>query len=267
MQVIVPMAGEGSRFKNEGYQTPKPLIPTYSIKLKEVVPMVQAAVMDIPSIHKDTRVFFIGRDFHLDSKIDKKLFESFPKSQFITLTELSEGQASTCYHAQPFVSQDEEVFICSCDTGMHLNETSFLKTKNAADVIVFTHRHHHFVEDSPESYGWVKTKDNDVATSVSVKKPISQNPLNDHAIVGNFWFKSFKIFEDCYKEMILNDDRINNEFYVDQILKYSINMGYNTKVFEIEKCLCWGTPAEYENYKNTFKYWKDFLEKEKIWKP
>lgn len=265
MQIIVPMAGEGSRFKAEGYTTPKPLIPTYSLRLKKVVPMVQAAVLDIPGVNTNSKIFFIGREFHKDQEIDQILTNYFPNSNFISLSELSDGQASTCMTAKDFANKDEEVFICSCDTGMDISE-DFQEYKKDADVIAFTHRNHYFVEENPSAYGWLGTDNNNNVNLVSVKKSISSTPLNDHAIVGNFWFKKFSYFVDCYDEMARQDDRINNEFYVDQMMEYAVKKGLRTKVFEINKCLCWGTPNEYESYNKTLEYWKSFLEMEETWK-
>jgi hypothetical protein len=62
--------------------------------------------------------------------------------------------------------------------------------------------------------------------------------------------------------MIAANDRVNNEFYVDQVINYVVKAGGKTKVFEVEKYLCWGTPADYESYEKTLEYWKGFLLKE-----
>ena len=58
--------------------------------------------------------------------------------------------------------------------------------------------------------------------------------------------------------MIAENDRINNEFYVDQAIKHVLDLGYSAKVFEIDRYVGWGTPTDFANYQNTIKYWKDF---------
>ena len=60
--------------------------------------------------------------------------------------------------------------------------------------------------------------------------------------------------------MIEDDDRINGEFYVDEVIKYTISMGLRVRVFEIDRYLGWGTPKDYENYEKTLAYWRSFVE-------
>ncbi len=91
-----------------------------------------------------------------------------------------------------------------------------------------------------------------------MKKPISDDPINDHAIVATFWFRHGSDFVKCAEEMIAANDRINNEFYVDQSIKYCIKAGLSVKVFEIDRYIGWGTPADYENYEKTLEYWHRF---------
>ena len=46
MNLLIPMAGKGSRFKNEGYKVTKPLLPVYNRYLKVYEPMVVNAIRD-----------------------------------------------------------------------------------------------------------------------------------------------------------------------------------------------------------------------------
>ena len=61
----------------------------------------------------------------------------------------------------------------------------------------------------------MKTDDKDNATGVSVKVPISDNPYNDHAIVGTFWFKKVAYFNKALENLLDKDIRVNGEYYVD----------------------------------------------------
>ena len=63
--------------------------------------------------------------------------------------------------------------------------------------------------------------------------------------------------------MLAENDRINNEFYVDQVVKHILDLGYRAKVFEIDRYIGWGTPSDYELYQKTFEYWNGFYEREK----
>ena len=105
--------------------------------------------------------------------------------------------------------------------------------------------------------------DKDEITGLSIKKAISDTPMNDHAIVATFWFKEGSIFVKSAEKMIQENDRINNEFYVDSVISHLLDLGYSAKVFEIDRYIGWGTPKDYEEYQNTIKYWKEFVKEDK----
>ena len=92
----------------------------------------------------------------------------------------------------------------------------------------------------PEQYGWIKlNEDSDTIQKMSVKKAISENPINDHAVVGAFWFKKAGMFIEAAKKMIKESRRINNEFYVDEMINDVIELGYKAKVMEVDSYICW----------------------------
>ena len=101
--------------------------------------------------------------------------------------------------------------------------------------------------------------DKDEITGLSIKKAISENPMNDHAIVATFWFREGNIFVKSAEKMIQENDRVNNEFYVDSVVSHLLELGYTAKVLEIDRYIGWGTPKDYEEYQNTIKYWKEFV--------
>jgi bifunctional N-acetylglucosamine-1-phosphate-uridyltransferase/glucosamine-1-phosphate-acetyltransferase GlmU-like protein len=107
----------------------------------------------------------------------------------------------------------------------------------------------------PQQYGWVVADENNNATKVSVKVPISNNPKKDHAIVGAFWFRQGKYFVEAAERMIAKNRRVNNEFYVDECINELIEAGQKVKVFEIDSYICWGTPDDLR----TYEYWQDFF--------
>ena len=86
--------------------------------------------------------------------------------------------------------------------------------------------------------------------------------MEDHAVVGTFWFKRGRDFFSAADQMIENDDRINGEFYVDQVFHYFLSGKFNVSVVEVDRYLCWGTPEDYEIYEATLRYWSEFVAKE-----
>ena len=257
MTILIPMAGLGKRFSDVGYSVPKPLIPVSTDKFNIQVPMVVAAVSDLPCSTSEDVLFVSRSDLGDSQQIQSTIQGYIPNSRFLLLDAVTEGQACTCLAAEDLIDQDSELLIAGCDNGMRFDITKLDHLKQKSGAIVFTFRNHDFVNQNPNAYGWVLTN-NDKVTGVSVKKKISDLPEKDHAIVATFWFKKSQYFFQAAKEMVQNNDRINNEFYVDQVITYLLKNKLNVSVFEIDHYLCWGTPNEYENYEKTVAYWKEF---------
>lgn len=247
MIALIPMAGAGSRFAEQGYTTPKPLLPVLGL------PMVVNAAKALP---KSEKYVFVVRDFQIkEYAIDQHLKSFFPNSDIVELDHLTEGQAVTCLMAKDLINTSEPLVIGASDNGMIYDRDKFELMSNEADAIIFTFRNNPSVLEKPQAYGWVKVDDNLDVNQVSVKVPISQNPMKDHAVVGTFWFKSGKIFVEAAEHMIAANTRINNEFYVDECMNDLLSLGYKVKVFEIDHYVCWGTPNDYK----TFNYWNEFF--------
>ncbi len=259
MNVLMPMAGAGKRFADAGYPLLKPLIPTTERRDGKQYPMVICAMRDVLECAEGVTkpIFVIRTDY--DRDIRPVILNHFPEAVLIGVDHLTEGQACTCLLAKERIDNNEPLFIAGCDNGMVYDKAAFARLSAKAEVLVFTYRHHGAVLTNPNAYGWVRVDgDSDRVTGVSVKKPISANPLNDHAIVASFWFRRGRDFVRCVQEMIEADDRVNGEFYVDQVIHYCVKNGLDTRVFEIERYIGWGTPEDYENYEKTLSYWRAF---------
>ena len=85
--------------------------------------------------------------------------------------------------------------------------------------------------------------------------------MSDHATTGMFWFKHATNFLSNLEKMIWAKDTISGKYYVDKVLQYCIDSGLKVGFFDVDY-ICWGTPADYENYENTISYWQEFLDKE-----
>lgn len=241
------MAGEGARFKNEGYKTPKPLLSVLG------KPMVVKATESLPPADK---YLYVCRYFHItEYGIDREIQNYYPEATVITVDKLTEGQASTCLLARDYINTEESLIIGASDNGMLYSEQQFLEASQEADCLVFTFRNNVTVVPKPQQYGWVAVDEHNNATKVSVKVPISDKPLEDHAVVGAFWFRQGRFFVEAAERMIAKNRRINGEFYVDECINELIEAGLKVKVFEIDYYVCWGTP----NDLRTFEYWESFF--------
>ncbi|MDC3178986.1 sugar phosphate nucleotidyltransferase [Flavobacteriales bacterium] len=247
---IIPLAGRGSRFVKEGYKIPKPLIETSG------KPMIIQAARSLPNTQ--TKIFVTLKEHLRNFPLKKVLEDEFKGCQIVSINEVTEGQAITCSLGLKEVDNEASLLIAATDNGMIYNQLKYQKLINDknVDAIVFTFKHHISSQTNPQMYGWVKNDGNN-AISVSVKTPISKDPFNDHAIVGTFYFKKVKFFNQALENLLNKENRVNGEFYVDSLMGELIEMGLNVKVFEVEDYICWGTPNDYE----TFVYWQSFFSK------
>ena len=249
LTILIPMAGEGSRFVDENYEDPKPLIDVSG------KPMVVQAVNFLPKA--ENHVFICRKEHINDYGLASTLKLEYPDCKIIDINYLTEGQASTCLLGKDQVSQEKSLLIGACDNGMTWNQNKYNSyiSDESIDALIWTFRNNVTVKLNPKMYGWVVIDEENIAQKVSCKVPISDNSVHDHAVVGTFWFRKAKHFFYYTEKLIKKNRRINNEFYVDEVMNESIEDGLNIKVFEIDKYICWGTPNDLYVYQ----YWENYF--------
>ncbi len=260
-RILIPMAGAGQRFAEAGYTVHKPAIMTVDRKTGQEKPMVVCATGDLPGVTADgSNVIYVDRSFHKTDGVEDLIHAYYPKASFIMVDHLTEGQACTCMLAEPYLDPEEPLLIAGCDNGMDINRDAFDALTKECDCIVFTYRHNEAVLANPNAYGWMITDADGNITGTSIKKAISDTPMEDPAVVATFWFRKAKVFLEATKKMIAENDRVNQEFYVDQTVKHVLDLGYRAKIFDIDRYVGWGTPADYEGYQKTWKYFEAFVQ-------
>ncbi len=232
------MAGEGVRYKKAGYSTPKPLIKV------DGKPMVIKALESLPKASKN---ILIVRKDHLNIYDFKSQLDNFFKNVIIIeIDYLTEGQAATCLLSESYVSGNSILNIGACDIGFNYDMNKYKETLNKYDSFIWTYNNNPNVLKNPEMYGWVKRHINsDEIEYVSCKKPISDKLLLDHVVSGTFTFKNSDLFFEGIKKMISSNDRVNGEFYLDNIFNH---LACKSSVFKVKEYFSWGTPEELNSY-------------------
>lgn len=218
--------------------------------------IIQAA----SSLPNSSNHIFVTLQEHLDNyPLESTLKDVYPNSNIIAINEVTEGQAITCSLGLKNADENASLLIAATDNGMIYNKDQYqqLIDDENVDSIIFTFRQHISTKNNPQMYGWVKTDAQGNATGVSVKVPISDDPYNDHAIVGTFWFRKVEYFSAALQNLLNKNIKVKGEYYVDSLMGELIELGLNVKVFEVEDYICWGTPDDYE----TFVYWQSFFHK------
>jgi dTDP-glucose pyrophosphorylase len=239
---LIPMAGAGQRFLDAGYTVPKPLIPV------DGVPMVVRAAGALPDA--DHWVFVCRAEHVRDAAIDRELERHFSPATVLTVDRLTEGQASTALLAASVLRPDDRLTIGACDNGMTYDGAALQRLwADGADAIIWTFRGNPTVLQNPRMYGWVATDAHGHVTGVSCKKPISADPIHDHAVVGTFAFRRVSDFVRATQRTIALDRRVNGEFYIDVVMDQAVADGLEVRVLEVERYVCWGTPHDLESFR------------------
>lgn len=242
MANLIPAAGAGARFARAGYALPKPLIPV------DGAPMIRRAMQALPP---QERWVVVCQKEHVDKfGLDQVIKKDVPGAVVVTVEGVTEGQAMTCMKARPFLDPAEPVLVGACDAAPRWDPKKLeaLIRDRHPDAVVFTFRHDPRLVEKPASFGWVQVDARNQAQRISVKVPISQDPFNDHAIVGYFYFRTAQTLWDAIERMVKKGHRTNQEFYLDGCAQGMIEHGQRVLVFEVEEFIGWGTPEELEAY-------------------
>tara|TARA_R100000027_G_scaffold65808_1_gene60788 strand:- start:288 stop:1859 length:1572 start_codon:yes stop_codon:yes gene_type:complete len=240
----LPMAGLGSRFSKEGYEDPKPFIP-----VNEKYMLYQS----LRCLPKTDNVIFGSLEKY------KSIMPLDDYGDVVWLYATPPGQACTTEKIVEQIPADKSILVSACDNGMFYDSDKLLKLveDEENDVIVWTYRNNYTSYRNPQMYSWVLTDDDNVK-EVGVKKFFGGNPIEQFAVVGTFFFRNKDVYIQSLKKMYDEEDYCaNDEYYIDSLINYSIDLGYKVKNFEIDEYICWGTPNDLKIYQ----YWQNFFDK------
>lgn len=234
LNIVIPMAGAGSRFTNAGYKKSKPFIDVYG------KPMIEC-VLDNLYI-ENARFILILRLEHLE--VEKENIERLKQQYnctFITVDKLTEGAACTILLACEHINTDDALLLANSDQIVEMNISDYVNDSQQRDLdgSILT-----FYSDHPK-WSYAKLDDNGMVTEVKEKQPISK-----HATVGLYYFEKGKDFVNSAVKMIANNDRVNNEFYTAPAYNYAISNEKKIGIYEIKEAQMFGlgTPEDLDGY-------------------
>lgn len=235
LNVLIPMAGLGSRFYEAGYIFPKPLIEVNGN------PMIQEVVN---SLSIDAKYIYVVKKDHFEQyHLDYLLKAITPNCEIVQVNDTTEGAAISALIAKDFIDNDNPLIIANSDQIVEWNSRDFiyeLYSKNADGGIALFESNH-------PKWSYVKMDDLNIISEVAEKKPISSN-----ATVGIYYWKRGSDFVKYAEQMIDKNIRTNNEFYICPV--YNEAILDNKKIYGIYVKNMWGigTPEDlnYYLYKN-----------------
>ncbi|EHP8178852.1 glycosyltransferase family 2 protein, partial [Campylobacter jejuni] len=233
MNIVIPMTGLGSRFAKAGFDKPKPFIDVLD------KPMIVRVLENLK--YKDARYILIARKEHLTK--EKKLVDEIKNNfnvEFIPIDKLTEGTACTVLYARKYINNDMPLMIANSDQIVDINIADFINDsfKRGLDGSILT-----FI-DKEKNPKWSFAKlNNDLVVEVKEKEAITE-----FATVGIYFFNKGKIFVESAIDMIIENDRVNNEFYTCPVYNYAIKSGAKIGIYNIDfsKMHGIGTPEDLE---------------------
>jgi len=236
LNVLIPMAGAGSRFQQAGYTFPKPLIDVNG------KPMIQVVV---DNLNIDAQyIFVVQKEHRVKYNLDTLLTLIVPGCKIVEVDGVTEGAACTTLLAKEYINSDVPLVMANSDQFIEWDSNEFMykmiEQKVDGGILTFKATHPKWSFAKVNEYGYV--------TEVAEK-----NPISDIATVGVYYWAKGSDYVKYAEQMIDKNIRTNNEFYVCPVFNEAIGDGKKIKTFNIEKMWGIGTPEDLkfflENYK------------------
>ncbi len=233
MNIVIPMAGLGSRFKDAGIDTPKPLVVVDGKTLIEHA---------VTSLNIPGKYYFITRQYkdnNYNDEIIKVLDSLNIRYTEIRLDHDQRGAADAALYAEKYINNDEELIITNCDQLLKWNSQQFLNliTVTAAGSVVL------YDSDSPkDSYAEIKDG--------KVIRIVEKDPISNDARIGVHYWKHGKYFVRSAKQLLVDRAWDKREAYVSETYNYLIEDGHFIDYYKISSNLyiCLGTPEHVDQY-------------------
>jgi HAD superfamily hydrolase (TIGR01509 family) len=231
LNILIPMAGAGSRFEQAGYTFPKPLIEVNG------KPMIQVVV---ENLNIDANYIYVVQKSHRKKyNLDTMLNLITPGCKIVEVDVLTEGAACTALLAKDYINSDSPLFFANSDQFVEWDSNEFMYKMQESNcdggIVTFKATH--------PKWSFAKVDDNGFVTEVAEK-----NPISDNATVGYYYWKHGSDFVKYAEQMIGRNIRVNNEFYVCPVFNQAIEDCKKIRIFESSKMWGLGTPEDLNFY-------------------
>src|SRR5215467_4298964 len=218
LNIVLPIAGRGSRFAVAGYTQPKPLISIHGI------PMIAAVVRNVRP-RCAHRFIFVALAEHLEqAEMRDALTRATPESVIVPVDRVTEGAACTVLLARDYINSDDPLMLANSDQWVDINIDDYLASmdRQRADGLIMTMN-----ADDPK-WSFVGLNGRRLVTRVVEKEVIS-----NEATVGIYNFRRGSDFVRAAESMIARNLRVNNEFYVAPVYNQLIEEGARIAIYNV----------------------------------
>lgn len=231
-QILMPMGGLGSRFAEQGYDIPKPLIKV------DNKPMFIRALESFSSLENPVYIFVVRREHVEKYQIDQQIKDQLPNAKISILDHNTRGAVETCLIAKENIDESLPLIIADCDIYFESTEYFNKIAEGIADGLLLT-----FSSNHPR-YSYVELGSGGEAIRTAEKIVISNN-----AILGGYYFKSGKAFKDISATFLKNDlPKGLKEYFVSHLFNMLIEAGKRVEIASVDQKYIFGTPEELQEY-------------------
>ena len=236
LNVLIPMAGAGSRFTQAGYTFPKPLIDVQG------KPMIQIVTENLNI--KANFIYIVQKKHREKYNLDTLLNLITPNCKIVEVDGVTEGAACTALLAKDFIDNDSPLFFANSDQFVEWDSNEFFYKMNETEadggIVTFKATH--------PKWSFAKINEQGLVTEVAEK-----NPISDIATAGFYYWKHGSDFIKYAEQMIEKNIRVNNEFYVCPVYNEAIQDNKEIRIFDISKMWGLGTPEDLTYYLENYK--------------
>jgi NDP-sugar pyrophosphorylase family protein len=228
LNLVVAMAGAGSRFREAGYDLPKPLIPAFG------EPMYRHAVRSLP-LHLAERLIFLIRHDRWAAVLRRDIESTFGSSQprIVEIDHATRGQAETVLFAKEHLNPLLPMLIHNADSAFEVPAYGAFPSR--ADGALFLFR------GTGPQWSYAALGPSGIVTLVKEKDPIS-----DFASTGTYYFRSSTELFELIDQAMQQQDTVNGEYYLGPLYNRMIARGRIILGYEVERFISFGTPQELE---------------------
>lgn len=239
LHIIMPMAGEGSRFANAGWTTPKPLIELHG------EPLFKHAISSVTADGIQMKYSFIVRQEHIDKYgIDKGIKAFLPEANIFSVMKTTRGAVETCLMAESTIADDDAVIVMDCDLEFRsvrfieiIKEILSLTLEEANGGALVS-----FESDQPK-YSYAEVGKDGLVIRTAEKEVISS-----HALCGAYFFSTGKRFKEIAHQLLNEPEFKKPEYYVSLLYNYMLAAGEKVQLAQMEEYYSYGTPEELQRY-------------------
>lgn len=235
LHIIMPMAGEGSRFIKEGWTIPKPLI-----ELKGL-PLFLRAVRSVTIEGVPMKYSFIVRKEHIERyQIDRRIKSLLPNANVLFVEKTTRGAVETCLMAENLMAEEDAIMVLDCD--LEFRSRTFMDgIKNILELPSSEANGGMLVsfESLEPRYSYAEVDGNMI-----VKRTAEKEVISSHALCGAYFFSSAKGFLKAAHRLMNEPVFTKPEYYVSLLYNYLLADGETVRLAQMEEYYSYGTPEE-----------------------